>query len=282
MVQEMSEFMRNRARTQFRELNELKGLVRDQTGVLRSMRVHSYFLMMQMQRVVDVPTWLAAYEKAKMEHTEEDARAIADQAVIDSQGSGMLKDLSAVERGSETQKLFTVFYSFMNTVYNQAVVSGYTKSRSQFAVDMLMLFVVPVVLGRLLKELLIPSNDDDPEYWKNLARRLRDDQISYLLGTMVMVRELTEAAQVLAGGKSFAYSGPAGLRPLTDIQTFAQQAWQGEFDRAFRKSAINLLGDAIGIPSLQINRTIDGIDALIEGETVNPLAPLMGVSKPNK
>ena len=250
MVYEMSEFMRNRGRTQFRELNELKGLVRDQTGVLRSMSVHAYFLMTQTQRMVDVPTWLAAYEKAKMEHTEEDARAIADQAVIDSQGSGMLKDLSAIERGPETQKLFTVFYSFMNTVYNQAVVSGYTKSRSQFAADMLMLFVVPVVLGRLLKEVLTPSNDDDPEYWKNLARRLRDDQISYLLGTMVMVRELTEAAQVVAGGKSFAYSGPAGLRPLVDIQTFAQQAWQGEFDRAFRKSAINLLGDSIGIPSM--------------------------------
>lgn len=280
MVQDMSEFMRNRNRTQFRELNELKNVVRDQGRFARSWKINTYFLMMQMQRVVDVPTWIAAYEKAKLEHPEDVARKIADQVVIDSQGSGMVKDLSKAERGSEIQKLFTVFYSFMNTVYNQAVVSGYTKSRGQFAADMLMLFVVPVVLGRMLKEALVPGNDDDPEYWKNVARRFRDEQISYLLGTMVMVRELTEAAQVITGGKSFAYTGPAGLRPLVDLQQMAQQAWQGELDRGFRKAAINILGDATGIPSLQINRTLDGIEAMVDGGTVNPMAPLVGVKSP--
>ena len=45
---------------------------------------------------------------------------MADQAVIDSQGSGMTKDLAGIERGGELAKLFTAYYSYMNTTYNLA------------------------------------------------------------------------------------------------------------------------------------------------------------------
>jgi hypothetical protein len=40
-----------------------------------------------------------------------------------------------------------------------------------------------------------------------------------------------------------------------------------------------MLGLATGLPSAQINRTLDGIEALSEGETENPLAPLTGVKR---
>jgi hypothetical protein len=61
-----------------------------------------------------------------------------------------------------------------------------------------------------------------------------------------------------------------------------QQASQGEFDTAFRRSAVNMLGITMGIPSAQINRTIDGIEALMEGEVEGvaaPLAPITGVRR---
>ena len=280
MVADKSEFMRNRSRTQFRELNELRNMVQDQSRADRTWRTGVYFLMMRMQQVVDVPTWIGAYEKALFEGREDaDAAALADQAVIDSQGGGQLKDLSKIERGGPGLKLFTVFYSFMNTVYNQSKVLTMTeKNKGKLAARLIMLWVVPVVLNRMLKDALTPGDDDD-DYWRKLPQRLAEDQLSYFMGSMVGVREFSEIAKISTGGKAFGYTGPSGVRKIGDVIKFAEQASQGEFDTAFRKTAINLLGDLSGAPSAQINRTIDGIDALIEGKTSNPLAPLTGFSK---
>ena len=44
-----------------------------------------------------------------------------------------------------------------------------------------------------------------------------------------------------------------------------------EFDDAFRKQFINVLGDLTGLPAVQINRTITGTTALVEGKTDNPM-----------
>jgi hypothetical protein len=280
MVADKSEFMRNRSRTQFRELNELRNMVQDQSRADRTWRTGVYFLMMRMQQVVDVPTWIGAYEKALAEGREDaDAAALADQAVIDSQGGGQLKDLSKIERGGPGLKLFTVFYSFMNTVYNQSKVLTMTeRNKGKLAAKLIMLWVVPVVLNRMLKDALTPGDDDD-DYWRKLPQRLAEDQLSYFMGSMVGVREFSEIAKISTGGKAFGYTGPSGVRKIGDVIKFAEQASQGEFDTAFRKTAINLLGDLSGAPSAQINRTIDGIDALIEGKTSNPLAPLTGFAK---
>lgn len=279
MVQGKSEFMRNRARTQFKELAELKNMVRGQTKSERSWRAGVYVMMTYMQRTVDVPTWMGAYDKAMQTGvTEDEAIAIADQAVIDSQGSGLLTDQSAMESGGGLHRLYTVFYSYMNTVLNQAIVSGYTaKTKGKMAADMLMLLVVPVVLNRVIRDVLVPSGDDDDEkFWQRLARRAAEDQVAYLFGLFVGVRELNDMAKIVTGGRPMGYSGPTGMRMVSDISDFAVQAVQFEADSALRKSFVNVLGDFTGIPSVQINRTWDGIEALVDGKTESPLAPLTG------
>ena len=282
-VNEKSSFMANRARTQFRELNELRNMVQDESPAMRAVKMGAYFMMMRMQRMVDVPTWWGAYEKAIGEGNDEKrAIALADQAVIDSQGGGMVKDLSAIERGGPALKLFTVYYSYMNTVFNMAAAQTMTaKSKGKLAADYLMLFVVPVVLTSMLKGALVPSGDDDEWDWEKIARKLAAEQLSYLMGTMIVVREFGEAAKVVTGAEGGArdYSGPAGLRIVADGYKFLKQAGQGEFDDAFRKAAINLIGDFTGLPSAQINRTITGANALAEGETSNPAAVVLGYTK---
>ena len=283
-VNELSEFMANRSRTQFRELNELKNRIRGQSAVMKKVRMGTYFLMMKMQRSVDVPTWIGAYAKQlEINPDEQLARDIADQTVIDTQGSGMVKDLSGVERGGAGAKLFTVFYGYMNTVYNMAAVETMTeKKRGKLAAKYVMLFVVPVVLSYALKQLLKPSKDDDDEFdLEQMAKDLSIEQIEYLMGTMVVAREFSQIARTMIdpSAPSMGYSGPAGLRTIKDTYTAATQFGQGEFDSAFRKSAINLIGDATGLPSAQVNRTIDGIEALMEDETTDIRAPLFGVRK---
>ncbi|CAB4164965.1 hypothetical protein UFOVP824_14 [uncultured Caudovirales phage] len=276
-VSAKSEFMKNRSLTQFKELNEIRNRVQGQSKVDMSWRSGVYFLMMRMQKLVDVPTWIGAYEKALAEIPDESrAIAIADQTVIDTQGSGMLKDQSAVESGGGVKRMGTMFYSYMNTVFNQAVVSAYTdESKGKMAANMLLLLVAPVVINRMIKDFLTPTGDDDSEdYWRNLPARLAMDEASYLLGTMVVMREFGSALD------SYGYSGPAGYRSITDIATFGKESYKAvvnqEFDRGFRKAAVNVLGTQVGIPSVQINRTLDGIEAIMEGKTENPLAPLTG------
>lgn len=279
-VHEMSDFMANRARTRFRELNELRNQVQDQSAFNEFIGRYAYFMMMRVQQVVDVPTWWGAYEKAIAAGNEETrAVALADQAVIDAQGGGQTKDLSAIERGGPALRLFTVFYSFMNTALNlgvaQTMGANTPAKRAKLAIDYLMLYTVPAVLGYTLKAALTPgdSGDDDLE---EIAKKLAAEQLSYLMGLMVVVREFGEVAKIATGNPSFGYQGPAGVRAISDAQKFGQQAMQGEFDDAFRKSAVNLIGDFTGLPAAQINRTLTGTQALAEGKTENPAAVAFG------
>jgi hypothetical protein len=286
MVADKSQFMAERGRTQFREINEIKNRVRGQTEISRRVFAGTYFLMMNMQRSVDIPTWLGAYQKA-LDAGKNDATAVAlaDQAVRDSQGSGLVSDLAAVERGGPAMKLFTVFYSYMNTVYNMAAVQTMTaRGRGKLAADYAMLFVVPVVLGYAIKSLLQPNTDDEEFDPEALARKLAAEELSYMMGTMIIAREFGGAAQLLTGaeGVRMGYGGPAGLRAIGEVYGLATQAGQLEFDRAFRRSAVNTLGAFTGLPAAQINRTIDGIEAVVEGEVDGVgavVAPFTGVQR---
>jgi len=277
-VNEKSSFMTNRARTRFRELNELRNKVQGQAKYQEYVGRYAYWLMMRFQQAVDVPTWLGAYEKATAEGNDEmRARALADQAVKDAQGGGQTLDLSAIERGGPAQKLFTVFYSFMNTALNLGVASKMTpKSKAKFAADMLLLYTVPAVLGSLLKDALTPGDagDDDPE---KLLKKLAGEQLSFLLGLVVVGREFAGIGRWFVNGERPAgYEGPVGLRAIGDVYDLAQQTKQGEFDDAFRKALVNVSGDFFGLPSAQINRTITGAQALKDGVTDNPAALLTG------
>lgn len=276
-VNEQSEFMRNRARTRFRELNELRNTVDGQTAFKEYLGRYAYFLMMRCQQMVDVPTWIGAYEKAVAEgNDEERAIALADQAVIDAQGGGQTKDQAAIERGGPAQKLFTVFYSFMNTALNAGVdkfMSADTPAkRARLAVDFLLLYTVPAVLGTLLKDALTPGGGDD----EDLAKKLAGAQLDYLMSLMVLVREFGAARKAVMGESVQDYTGPAGVRLFADVAKLAVQSAQGEFDTSFRKAFVNTAGDLFGLPAAQINRTITGAQALNEGKTDNPAALVFG------
>lgn len=281
-VDAQSEFMRNRQRTRFRELNELRNQVEGQSTAMQKVHGSTYWLLMRLQQVVDVTTWQGAFERYTAEGNDEArAVALADQAVIDAQGSGMQKDLSAIERGGPAQKLFTVFYSFFNSSLNLGVASTATaSSKAQAAVNLLLLYTVPAILGQAIKIALTGDEDDwEPD---ELAKKLGGAQIDYLMGLMVGLREFTEAAKIVSGTSEYQrdYAGPAGLRPIADTVALAKQVHQGEFDTAFRKALINVIGDFTGLPSAQANRTITGIEALSEGKTDNPAAVIFGYSEP--
>ena len=270
---EQSEFMRNRGNTRLREIREVAATINGAGKIRKFLNKYSYWLMMKIQHIVDTSIWHGALAKAMDGGKDLDtAIKLADQTVLDTQGGGQIKDLSEFERGSNTQKLFTVFYAYMNTALNQGFVEVKTqKSKAKLAADLMMIYVIPNALNAMIKSALIPGDDDE-----DLAKKLAKEQISFLLGLFVGGRELAQLANIVTGDRFYGYAGPSGLRPIDDTYKFAQQAAQGEIDHAFVRASINLLGDAFGIPSAQINRTIKGAEALQDDETDNPAALLMG------
>lgn len=283
MVHEKSSFMRNRSLTRLREIAEVRADVKGRTGVRAAIDGGAYYLMLRAQQMVDIPTWIGAYEKATVEgHGEEKAVALADQAVIDAQGAGTIKDQSAIERGGPALKLFTTFYSFFNTAFNLGVMRTMTAdNKAKLAADYLLLFTVPVVLGELLKAALVPGGDDgdDP---KKLAKKLAGAEISYLMGLMFGVREFAGAVQAATGTNQYPtdYHGPAGTRLIADAAKLGKQVGQGEADDGLRKAIINTAGVLLRLPAAQINRSITGAQALREGKTQNPMALLTGYEEP--
>ena len=270
---EMSVMMANRSRTRFRELNDVANSVNGQNGVKAFIRRYAYWLMMRMQQVTDTIVWHGAMMKAlDAGRSEADAVQLADQTVLDTQGGGQTKDLSWVERGGEVQKLFTVFYSYMNTALNMGAVSIATqRSKGRLAAELMLIWVIPTALNAMMKSLLTPGDDDD-----DLTKKLAKEQISFMLGMFVGGRELAQLGDIATGGKFYGYSGPSGVRPIADTYKLAVQAQQGEFDKGLATATINLLGSGFGLPSAQINRTIKGVEALNKDKTDNPAALLFG------
>jgi hypothetical protein len=291
----VSPMMRLRGQTQQREINEIRQQIGVSTGrvsgwvdaaletvgdpVTRHGIADSYFWMIQqMQRVADVPTWLGAYEKAMDRGEHEDrAIALADQAVLDSQGGGQIKDLSQVQRGGPMMKLWTNFYSFFNVLHQQhreahgraAREANYAVKVGRLGADYLMLFVVPATLGYLLRNGLRPGDNDDDD--ANLWAVILGENAAYLAGTMLGLREISGAIQ-----GSYGYEGPAGARAFATFSRLAQQVKQGELDAALYRATLESAGILLHFPAAQIRRTLEGMMALAEGKTLNPMALLTG------
>ena len=281
-INEMSEFMRTRSMTRMRELAELRNQVKGQTKARANIDAAAYSLMLRAQQLVDVPTWWGAYEKAIAEgNNEERSVALADQAVIDAQGSGTVKDLAAIERGGPALKLFTTFYSFMNTSLNLGVAQAMTReSKAKLAADMLLIYVAPVILIELMKSAFTPGDSGDWEDPEKAALKVIKAEVSYLFGLIFGVRELSGIVDALQGKPSGEYSGPAGTRIIGDTLKLAKQIGQGEMDDALRKSIVNVTGELLRLPAAQVNRSITGAKAIVEGDTKNPAALVFGYEEP--
>lgn len=275
-----STMMRNRMRTQFRELTEVQAKLNGGQGELkdRMMRL-AYMPLSVMQMAVDLPTWLGAYEKALAEgNGEEMSVMIADRAVKNSQGSGSLADLSAIERGSAWSKLFTVFYTFFNTALNLAAVSFKTEKGFKRAGTLLMVLVMqPVIEGFLRSAIGSALGEGDDDWLEKAVKASGSSVVSFNLGLLVGVRELAYLTT------DYGYRGPSGLRKITDFgrayNATVHAIENGEVSEADVKAWVSFGGTMAPYPVTPINRAISGANALYNDETDNPLALLTGHSK---
>lgn len=269
------------------------------------------YLIRRMQQMVDIPTYLAAKAKAaadpanrRADGTLDDAKvmAIAEQTVIDTQGGGQVKDLAAVQRGPTVWKIWINFYSFFNTTYQllaESVHKNGGKLRvnpanpyavGRLAADVLLLVALPTVLTHVTRSLLKGTADDEWEEatedpW-GLLLTLTGESVSYAAGTMVIVRDIAQAVERLGR-----YEGPAGVRGIGTIaRAFVQAgqvgkgfieegptgAWE-QLDADGLKTWNQAAGLLFHYPAGAVEKVVLGIEALVAGETDNPLAPLFGL-----
>lgn len=284
-VYERSDFMRLRAKTMQREINEIRNQVSAKSPVRTAVEAvvpqpvaqavaDSYFILIaKAQLVADLPTWIGQYEKSMAAGADEsDAAAQADQAVIDSQGGGQIKDLAGIQRGSPLLKLWTNFYSYFNVTYNLLADRTANMRRvghadlPYFAADVLMLTVLPSTLATIMYQLLKGGDDWEEE----LPQKIAGDNVSYMLGLMVGMREIGAALTGDAG-----YRGPAGARFFGELSTLGKQVSQGEVDEAAVRATNSTAGIILHYPAGQVDRAVRGTQALAEGEA-GVLAPLVG------
>lgn len=281
-----SEFMANRTRTFLRELDEINNRIEGGQGKvakgLRGVQDAAYCFMSYVQGHIDRIVWLGAYKKALLSGASEaDCIAQADQTVRDTQGSGLLSDMSAAEMGS-VAKLFTSFYSFMNTAYNlnAAALLG-EKDRVKATANILTVSVALPVIEGVLRSALSPGDDEDEDKdWLDYSRKIAGDVVGFNLGLVVGVREFSSmAGNFVAGEPVYTWRGPSSLRVISDWGQVIGQTAQGEFDKALVKSLINATGSTFAFPAAQVNRFVDGFDAyVIEERTTDPTVLVRGYS----
>lgn len=282
-IYKLSPFMKNRGLTMNRDLREIMQQVHHGKSQLSHMKDASMFYMMQkLQQTVDIPVWWGAYEKSLASNpgdTELAAR-LADQAVKDTQGSGVIADMAAWQRGGELSKLMTMFYSYFSATYNQiAEVTGQTsfKNPAQIAAwigNMVALTVVPVVAQELVFEFIRSvggdGDDKDPD---EVAEDIFLEWLSFLMGAVPIVREASGAV------KGFDYSGPAAFRVVSESVNGLREGYKmvtGEdTDGENYRRAVKAVLTVLGLPAAQVNRSWRGIEAWMDGEA-GPGAILLG------
>lgn len=213
-----------------------------------------------MDRIVSIPTWLGAYNKA-LAAGKDEAQAIydGDKAVRISQGAGSAKDLAAVQRGTgkygEALKLMTMFYSYFSAVYQRQRSLGRDAHRAGASdVPALVarawwLLVVPPILSQVLSG----NGPDDDEDWGTWSFK----QVLFnMLGPIPGVRDIAQPAwDKMAGNHGFDYQlSPVQRAAQTAVNTLGDfsKIAQGEETKRATRDVLETAGYATGLVPGQV------------------------------
>jgi len=185
-VNARSRMMRTRINTMDREMKTASAQLKNKKDMLSGAQQASMMGIAYMQVYgVDLPSWFGAYDKKldEMYKTEDpsnyetfeafdeamqDRAAIYADFVIETfQGSGELKDMSAIMRDNNAfVKSITMFMTYFSSMYNfqrdlgRGAKSG-QYSKAKIASKVLFAYMIPVFFDTLISTL--SNNDDDEE-----------------------------------------------------------------------------------------------------------------------
>ncbi|OHD00902.1 MAG: hypothetical protein A2885_13430 [Sphingopyxis sp. RIFCSPHIGHO2_01_FULL_65_24] len=215
-----------------------------------------------MDRVVVIPTWLGAYDKALAEGmSDADAIYAADKAVRQSQGAGAAKDLAAIQTGrgsfGEAGKLLTFFYTFMSSQYQRTRTLG-RDARSASVKD------IPGLLARTWWLLILPPllsnllagrgpDDEDDESWAEWAA---SSILFNLFGPLPIAREAAPVIYAKAtDGPTFGYRFTplqGAIESVVNVAGDLGNIAEGEDTKRATRNAIETVGYFTGLTTGQM------------------------------
>lgn len=270
-VNSQSQAMLLRAQTQFKELAQIRNRLDQGKGFRAWMVDHAYSMMTFMQGIVDSVCWQAAYEKFSRQGYEgKELTALCDQTVIDTQSSGNISDLSRIERDKRgLARMMTMFYSWMNAALNMVVTTGMSEeNKAKKIASLFWMCAVMPLIEQTFRDSLAAKGDDDDDDDDELAW-MREDLgtiVEFNLGLLPVTREFSTAAESFVKGEPvFDYRGPAGLRLLSNV-TGGIKTLANPDERKITRAITDLGGSLLGLPSVQINRTVKGVRAINSGQ----------------
>jgi hypothetical protein len=274
-VFERSPEMRNRMNETDRDVRDalremdLHGTTGAEGAVTRAVdpvKRFAYYGISMLDMASALPTWLGAYNKALHEgRTEEQAIYESDKAVRNAHGGGGTKDLAAIQRGSEFQKLFTMFYSFWNHFYNrqrdigrtaagipdQVRQGDYAGARRDFAMVLArswFYFVIPQLLHAALKP-PAPGSQDEDKHWLAWAAEEMG------LGMFAGVPIVRDVASSIGTGRD--YNPTPAAQVVTTIGHSAKDlkaaANSEPVSDKWLKHAVQTAGYVFGLPTGQLS-----------------------------
>lgn len=276
-IENASTMMRHRSS---QHQDEVSRIQRSMTGKSENpMHKYAWLMMTKMQYMVDAVTWLGAEAKGLKIHDGdvESARKFADDAVQRAQGSGEFVDKSALERGtfsenhrqSEFIRPFTVLMSYMiakgNVAYERTRNTDFRDpvKIAKYTGNMVALFIIDQMILDFIHH-RTPAQQDESD---------AGDWLQYLAGTAVenVMGSVPFVSQAFGSFRGYTQQTPSQslFADLAVIPDTAKRFWSGqELTHTDRKNWVNLVGAVTGLPSSQINRTLDAVDAHDAGQDV--------------
>lgn len=212
---------------------------------------------------IDIPTWLAAKNKGLSEgRSNENAINYADSVVRMSQGSGHMKDLSAIQRSSNPfNQLFTMFSTYIMVAYNLERQTIGNIARKPIK-------NLPGAIARLSWLLVLPALADalmrgePPEEEEGVLQWAANKTFGYSIGTL----------PVIGGAARSAAEGFDPSKSVTPISQLGSAIWEAtqaikEYDSDFGiqeegvRKVLRAFGLFTGITgTAQINRILKELE----------------------
>jgi len=244
------------------ESKDMKTFLSDKPGASEM-----FFSMIKaVDKATTLPSWYAAYLKRMKETNDVNESVLyADGVVRRTQPAGAVKDLSAMQKGSEFKKLWTMFYTHFSNYHNQmAAHFDYLKMSDDANLKKIgksveaywWLLIAPAFLSTFLRS---GGKADEEDYINALA--------TYGFSGMIGIRDIVNSI-VRKSPDSLTSPGISGL---TEIGRLAQSLLkEDKKGKTIAKHATKSLGYITGLPTHQAWTTMEGIMDLAQGETKDP------------
>lgn len=228
---------------------------------------HYAFMSLHLaDEAVSVPLWADVYKKNVAEFGEQKASDIADETVTRTLGSGSKVDQIGLQRGSQTKKLFTMFYSWMSVMFNRAWLDGkmagleYKQGNVGSAVGILakasfFVWALPAVHEALLQQAMSSGQPTDEEREKRMLGTI----IEHPFAMIPFVRDLAQPIIHTVMGE---HGGDMKISPVeTALQNIYKPVADGariafsddkQFDEKFAEETARGLSQVAGYPQ-QLN-----------------------------